>query len=237
MSPWTLSLTLLLVTPEFGAVERAAKGAAKDIVRPEIPAVASVKTGDLIFHTSTSSQALAIAAATASPLTHVGMIRVHGGQAYVIEASSTVQIVPLAQFIHRGRLGRYVILRDPTLSDPERETLWRAAKAMKGKPYDLYFTYDAARVYCSELVWRAYAAIGKTPAEDEEVGDLFVNNAAVDALMKSRWRKHPACIRERSKSLTECFAVAKRERIISPAKIAADTRYTVVESNYPLPWP
>lgn len=220
----------------MGALKQAGRSAANAVVKAEVPAAEDIKTGDLIFHTSTSSQAAAIAAATLSPLTHVGMIRVYGGKAFVIEASATVRVVPLATFIARGRMQRFLILRDPTLSDDDRAKIWRGARALKGKPYDLFFTYDKERVYCSELVWRAYAAAGKEPAKDEVVSDLFVDNPAVDALMKARWRRHPTCKRANAKSLTACMTLAKKERIITPAKIADDARYEVVASNYPPPW-
>lgn len=237
MGTLALVLTTLLATPQMGALKAAGKSAAKVVVTAEIPAANDLKTGDLIFHTSTSNQAAAIAAATLSPLTHVGMVRVHNGNAFVIEASATVRVVPLATFIKRGRLQRFVILRDPSLTDVERQKMWRAARALRGKPYDLFFTYDKERVYCSELVWRAYAAVGKTPAADERVSDLFVDNPAVDALMQARWRRHPSCKRAKAKSLDACLELAKKERIITPAKIAAEKRFEVVASNYPPPWP
>ncbi len=230
-----LLLPLLLASPEMGAVKRVSHEV-KAATAPQLPPTADLKTGDLIFHTSTSNQAVAIAVATSSPLTHVGMIRVHNGKAFVIEASARVQVVTLQAFAERGRLGRFLILRDPTLTSAERGRMWRAAKALKGRPYDLFFTYDRARVYCSELVWRAYEAVHKEPAADEAVADLFVDNAAVDALMKKRWRRHPACRRAKAKSLASCWERAKQERIITPAKIADDGRYEVIASNYPPPW-
>ncbi len=228
MSPLLAIVPLLLTTPQMGAMKKAGTEVYESVTRAELPPIGELKTGDMIFHTSTSSQAVAIAAATLSPWTHVGMVRVHKGEAFVIEASATVRVVPLRTFIERGRLNRYTILRDPTLSANERESMWRAVKKLKGKPYDLFFTYDRSRVYCSELIWRAYEAIGKTPSDDELVSDLFINNFAVDALMKARWRRHPTCVKAKAKSLAACLELAKNERIITPAKIAANPRFKVV---------
>ena len=36
----------------------------------------------------------------------------------------------------------------------------RRARQFEGKPYDLYFEWSDERIYCSELVWKMYAALG-----------------------------------------------------------------------------
>lgn len=52
------------------------------------------QTGDVIFHTSRSSQSLAIQQATDSPYSHMGMVVIRNGKPYVFEASRQVVYTP-----------------------------------------------------------------------------------------------------------------------------------------------
>ena len=52
---------------------------------------AALRDADLVFHTSTSTQAQAIVWATASPYAHVGLIEHRGEQVYVLEAVQPVK--------------------------------------------------------------------------------------------------------------------------------------------------
>lgn len=88
------------------------------------------RDGDLIFHTSRSSQSLAIQRATHSPYCHVGVILHRDGKPYVFEAIATVRYTPLRQWIERGDRQSYVIrrLRNP-LTDAQVRKLraWACA--------------------------------------------------------------------------------------------------------------
>jgi len=124
------------------------------------PGVIAVQEGDIVFQTSQSAQSQAIQAATHSPYSHMGMILYRNGAPYVLEARAWTRLTPYREWIHRGEGGRYVVkrLRDPALlQDPaRREALRRAALAFLRRPYDEYFEWSDERVYCSELVWKAY---------------------------------------------------------------------------------
>ena len=67
--------------------------------------------GDIIFHTSQSSQSKAIEAATNSPYTHMGILYVKNDNAYVFEAAKTVKLTPLWEWIQRGKNNKYVVKR------------------------------------------------------------------------------------------------------------------------------
>lgn len=129
-----------------------------------------LRDGDIIFHTSKSGQSIAIQRATRSRYSHMGMIVHRSGKPFVLEAVATVRYTPLAEWIKRGEGEHFVVMRltDTSLLGNEgRERLLKAASGMVGRPYDLTFEWSDARIYCSELVWKAYHR-----ALDLEVGKL-----------------------------------------------------------------
>mgnify|MGYP003875888379 CR=1 FL=1 len=232
---WALMLGvgLLPQASHAAALGRSLLQEAKEVATvDELPDVKQLRTGDIIVQTSASSQSLAIGWATKSLYTHVGMVRVYGGRAYVIEAVGPVRVIPLAKFIAKGRLHHYAIFRLPGLTSAEEHRLWRAAKTHLGKRYDLYFSFANKSIYCSELVHLAYSAIGKPVGEVEQLGDLDLGGPFVDKLLKNRWKRHPAC--RGAKTLAACRPRAEKARLITPASLAADPRLQTVVSTYPL---
>lgn len=106
-----------------------------------------VQEGDVIFHMSTSSQSPLVAIATLSPLTHCGVIVMKGDKPFVLEASSTLKTTPLLAFIKRGKGGAYWIKRPK----PGIDKRIRYGHLL-GRSYDLAFSFDNNKYYCSELV-------------------------------------------------------------------------------------
>jgi hypothetical protein len=65
------------------------------------------RDGDIIFHTSQSSQSEALRRAMKSPYTHMGVIFIENGTPVVYEAVGPVKRTPLEEWIRRGQaLGR-----------------------------------------------------------------------------------------------------------------------------------
>jgi hypothetical protein len=116
--------------------------------------------GDLIFQTSRSDQSQAIQRATGSRFSHVGLLVTRDGQLVVLEAVGPVRYTRLEDFIRHGDGGHYVVrrLRDAAtrLDAAALDQLHAAGHAYAGKPYDLQFRWNDERIYCSELVWKAY---------------------------------------------------------------------------------
>lgn len=116
--------------------------------------------GDIVFHTSTSSQSLAIQLATKSPYSHMGIVYMRAGAPFVFEAVQPVKWTPLEAWVKRGKGGHFVAKR---LRNAEAvltpETLLRmksVGERFVGKDYDLYFEWSDKRIYCSELVWKIF---------------------------------------------------------------------------------
>lgn len=152
----------------------------------------ALRDGDIIFHTSRSAQSAAIQRATHSRYSHMGLLLHKDGKPYVFEAAATVKFTPLAQWIARGEGGRYVVKR--WREAPQRldaagiARLRREATALAGRPYDLAFAWSDARIYCSELVWKAYQrAFGVRLGETQRLRDFDLTDAAVKAKLHERY--------------------------------------------------
>jgi hypothetical protein len=150
------------------------------------------RDGDLVFHTSRSSQSLAIQRATHSPYSHVGLILHRDGQPFVYEAIATVRYTPFAKWTARGDGGKYVVKRLKSgLTAAQAKKLRASTAAFAGKPYDLYFEWSNDRIYCSELVWKMYR-----DAADIELGtrqklrEFDLADPVVKAKMRERYGKN-----------------------------------------------
>jgi hypothetical protein len=155
-------------------------------------ATPDVRDGDLIFQTSRSSQSLAIQRATGSPYSHMGLILYRDGKPYVFEAVSTVRFTALEQWIARGNERHFVVkrLRDAskTLTPAATEKLRRAAQVFEGRAYDLAFDWSDSRIYCSELVWKAYdRGLGIQIGRLQRVRDFTLSDPVVRAKMQERY--------------------------------------------------
>jgi uncharacterized protein YycO len=147
-----------------------------------------VQDGDIIFHRSQTHQAAAIAAATHSEFTHMGVIFIEDGKPFVYEAVQPVGKAPLEEWIKRGEKEHYVIkrLKDPSKLDTV--ALKKEIIPMLGKNYDWLFAWSDDSVYCSELVWKAYErASGIKLGELRTLKDFDLSHAAVQKILKERY--------------------------------------------------
>jgi hypothetical protein len=151
-------------------------------------AAESLRDGDIIFHTSRSTQSEAIQRATRSPYSHMGLVLFRDSRPYVFEAVAKVSYTPLDQWIARGD-GRYVVRRLKQELRPEQATRLRvAAEKYAARPYDLYFEWSDQRIYCSELVWKAYRdALGVEIGARQKLRDFDLSDALVKAKMRERY--------------------------------------------------
>lgn len=115
-----------------------------------------IQDGDIIFHRSQSRQAKAIAAATKFDYTHVGIIFFSNEKPFVYEAIRKVTRTPLEEWIKRGKGGHYVIKRVKASNEVDFSKVGREVQGFMGKDYDLLFEWSDHKLYCSELVWKAY---------------------------------------------------------------------------------
>jgi len=154
-----------------------------------------LQDGDIIFQTSRSAQSTAIRLATGSTYTHVGLIFQKDGGLYVLEAVEPVKYTPLTLWIKQGEGGHYVVKR---LKDagrrmtPERvRTLRKEAERFLGRHYDLYFDWSDERIYCSELVWKAYdRALDIEVGNLQKLRDFDLSSEVVKQKLRERYGTH-----------------------------------------------
>ena len=161
----------------------------------QAPRLPPLRDGDIIFHTSRSSQSLAIQRATGSRYSHMGMIVYRSGRPYVLEAVATVRYTPLAQWIQRGSGSHFVVkrLRDTTtlLQPTARLHLLKAGAAFIGRPYDRVFEWSDDRVYCSELVWKAYErGLGLQIGKRKHMREFNLADSLVRTQLRQRYGNH-----------------------------------------------
>ena len=175
-----------------------------------------VKDGDIVFQRSKSPQSQAIAAATHSDYTHIGIVFVDKGVPFVYEAIQPVSKIRFKEWITRGEGGHYVVKRltDSSKLNPSR--LRNEVKSMMGKDYDWLFDWSDERIYCSELVWKAYhLSSGLKLAELRTLGDFDLRSPAVQKLMKKRYGD----------------SVPLKMKVIAPSDIFDSKLLTTIESK------
>lgn len=152
----------------------------------------SFQNGDIIFHTSTSSQSKAIQVATNSEYSHMGVIYEQDNQLFVYEAVQPVKLTPLKDWISRGENKHYVVKRLKKHSDyltPEGlAKMKQIGEKYMGKSYDLYFEWSDEKIYCSELVWKIYnEAFGLEIGKLEQLGDFKLDSDIVKVKLSERY--------------------------------------------------
>jgi uncharacterized protein YycO len=168
------------------------------------------QNGDIIFHTSQSSQSLAIQKATKSQYSHMGIIFLKNGTPFVFEAVGPVKFTPLRDWVTRGEGRHYVVKRLANAQEIfAKATVNRMAEVgelFKGKSYDLYFEWSDDRMYCSELVWKIYKrALNIEIGKLQTMAELNLSDPLVQEKIRERFGD----------------SVPKDEKVISPAAIFA----------------
>jgi uncharacterized protein YycO len=178
-----------------------------------------IRNGDLIFQTSLSGQSKAIQLATKSKYSHCGLIFKEGQDYFVFEAIQPVKKTPLDKWIARGKDGHFVIKRvhtDPMLPDEMIFEVKKEVEKFIGKNYDLTFEWTDDKIYCSELIWKAYKkATGIEIGELETLADFDLTNEIVKAKMKERYGDK----------------IPKDEKVISPKAIYESKLLETVKTN------
>lgn len=148
-------------------------------------------TGDLVFETSGSRQSAAIQWASGSRWSHVGIVERAGGKVVVIEALGTVSRTPWKAWTRRARRGGgYLMLRPRGLTAAQRTAAVAQARRLLGRPYDARFGWGDERIYCSELVVKAYErGAGVSYGKHERLGDLRLTG--IERAIEARWGKVP----------------------------------------------
>ena len=125
---------------------------------------------------------------------------------------------PLDRFIARGAEGHLVVVRAVGgLETAEAVALQKAAEGYLGRNYDTLFRWDDERIYCSELVYKAYEAIGREMGDRVPLRTFDLDPPAVQALIRARAR-------------TE---LNLDEPVVAPASMLDHPGFEIVQSTDP----
>jgi hypothetical protein len=154
---------------------------------PTRAAEPALRSGDLVFETSSSSQSWAIRWATRSPWSHVGIVEVGEDGTFVVEALGKVSRTPWKAWKRRAlKGGDLLVLRPRGVPEHARAAAVARAKGFLGRRYDARFGWGDERIYCSELVVKAYErAAGVSLGKRERLGDLRI--LGLRGAIEERW--------------------------------------------------
>lgn len=115
--------------------------------------------GDVIFQALPHMDVVdAIEGATESDFSHCGIVAQLDGQWVVYEAIGKVRTTPLYVYILRGRERGFAVYRWKETEQRRVPEILEQTRAMLHRPYDTRYKMDDERIYCSELIYKAYRA-------------------------------------------------------------------------------
>lgn len=138
----------------------------------------------------------------------MGIIYLEQAKPFVFEASQTVRLSPLHDWIARGKDGHFVVKRlanaTRVLDYGALKRMKQVGKAFKGKSYDPYFEWSDNRMYCSELFWKIYKrALGLDIGKRQTMSEFHLSDPLVQAKVRERFGE----------------SLPKDETVISPSAI------------------
>ena len=210
-----IGVSLYYIKLKFYAPKKAIEEVAK------LSSEKKLQNGDLIFQTSLSTQSLAIQIATHSKYSHCGLIfkgKKDTSNWYVLEAVQPVKWTRLDKWIARGKGGNYVIKRVAiTLSNETLGQLRTEGEKFLGKSYDLTFEWSDEKIYCSELIWKAYNRTnGLKIGELQQLQNFDLSNPIVKKKLSERYKGN----------------IPLNETVISPVSVFnSDYLETIASSN------
>ena len=175
------------------------------------------KNGDVIFHTSKSSQSKMIQDVTQSKYSHVGIIYIKDGETYVMEAVQPVKVTPLNVFIERGVESEYTVMRyKGNLSEEDLNKMYEYGSSQLGKNYDSKFQWSDNTMYCSELVYKIYETVGVELCDKKTFSNYNLSSKEVQTAIKNRYN-------------TE---LDMNEIVVTPVDLSNSNLLTTVFDNY-----
>lgn len=166
-----------------------------------------------MLQTSTSSRSALIRQASNSPYSHVGLVEVAADGVFVIEAVQPVSRTPWKRWRARGVDRKVTVLRQRDASPEALAHVVRAASAELGKPYDARYRWDDERLYCSELVAKAWErGTGLSIGRQQTVASLALSKADL--------------------ALGKKLGIEPDQTLLTPQSLADDPHFEVVYTDY-----
>lgn len=128
-----------------------------------LPGRTELQEGDIVFQRSIGEFGNALAIATQSERTHVGVVFFEDDVPMVFEAVQPVRAISFERWKQNGKHGAYEVKRlknaKALLSDEVIRQFKELGQSWMGKNYDGVFHPSDKDMYCSELVWKLYKRV------------------------------------------------------------------------------
>jgi hypothetical protein len=172
----------------------------------------SPEEGDLVFQSAPHAPLVdAIEGATESRWSHCGIVVREGDGWAVIEAGNVVRVTPFAAWVRQARDDEFAAYRLRERPEARIAAFIEAAKRFLGRPYDARYRMDDEKIYCSELVEKAFrAATGRPLGKPQRLGDM-------------RWKPYETLIRD-----LEGGGLPLDREIVSPRALTESPEVTKV---------
>ena len=155
--PSALVITILTFALGFGGNTTLEKRTGTSrLNRGRLMTTYGYRDGDVLVQHLKNPLGELICAVTQSRYSHCGMVVHLNGAPHVLEAIGPVKHTPLKQWISQGYGGRYLHLRPRNLSPKQICGAIATASRMVGRPYDFQYELDDEKIYCSELIYKAF---------------------------------------------------------------------------------
>ncbi|MBI5380589.1 MAG: hypothetical protein HZA31_01690 [Opitutae bacterium] len=179
----------------------------------KLPRDYDIREGDILFQSLPRCELVdTIEDATYSSFSHCGIVAKTADELVVIEAIGPVRETPISSWIGQGRGNRFSAYRLAPEFAAKIPAILSAARGYLGKPYDIHYRFDDDRIYCSELIFKAFRTVtGKNLGKVEKLGDL-------------NWKPHEKFIRS-----IEGYVPVEREMITPQAMSEAPELTKVYE--------
>lgn len=134
----------------------------------------SPQEGDFVFQSLVKNPLVnAIEGVSNSPYSHCGIIINKNDKWMVLEAVGPVKETPLLSWIMQGRNFKIDAYRLKPEYRKNIPAMIKEAEKLKGRPYDIRYRMDDEKIYCSELIYKAYKnTCGEELGTLTKLGDL-----------------------------------------------------------------
>lgn len=192
-------------------------------------------SGDIIVQEMDGAEGAAMKAATGSPLTHAGILRISDGGFQVVEAAPPhgVDEMLIEDFLAKGVGGRFAVYR---VESVEYDPYWYHPAVLNAfaylrHPHDPHYRSGTDALYSGELVHLAFKEAGVSLGTFKPIGKLAGRpEVALDHFL-SRWREHEDCA-ARGLDRDGCKSVVEAQRIVTVDSIVRDAKATPIYSSF-----
>jgi hypothetical protein len=174
------------------------------------------RDGDIVLQHIRQPLCEMISAVTQSPYSHCGLVVHRHGKPYVLEAVGPVQYTPLDKWLGTGDHGRVTVVRVKDLDGKQIQQAIQVAQTFLDKPYDIQYEPDDAKIYCSELVYKAF------------LRGCRVKLGTIQRLRDLNWRPYEALIRRIAGG-----KLPLDRRMVTPVALVRSPRTAIVHSTFP----